>query len=212
MDKEFNPEQIVLEQNGFSSFNPMQQKALSKNLFEKNMVISAPTAAGKTIIMELAGLHSILNDKKKAIYTCPLRALASEHFNDFKKKYSKKFGIRAALSIGDFDSSSTYLKDYDIVFTTYEKLESLLRHRAEWLSSVGTLVVDEVHELDSDRGPTLEMVVTKMRFVSPRIKMVALSATIPNCREIAKWLEAELVESTYRPVKLAEGVFFWHHP
>ncbi len=208
MDKEFNPEQIVLEQNGFSSFNPMQQKALSKNLFEKNMVISAPTAAGKTIIMELAGLHSILNDKKKAIYTCPLRALASEHFNDFKKKYSKKFGIRAALSIGDFDSSSTYLKDYDIVFTTYEKLESLLRHRAEWLSSVGTLVVDEVHELDSDRGPTLEMVVTKMRFVSPRIKMVALSATIPNCREIAKWLEAELVESTYRPVKLAEGVFF----
>ena len=201
-------EKIVLEGNGFSSFNEMQKKALEKEIFTKNTVVSAPTASGKTIILELSALHRILNGHKKVIYTCPLRALASEHFRDFKRKYSKKFSIRVALSIGDFDSSSAYLSGYDIVFSTQEKLDSLLRHRAEWLSQVGLLVVDEVHELDSDRGPTLEMAVTKMRFVSPALKIIALSATIPNAKEIAKWLDAQLVESTFRPVELVEGVYF----
>ncbi|MDO8634317.1 MAG: DEAD/DEAH box helicase [archaeon] len=201
-------EKIVLEENGFSSFNEMQRSALEKNIFGKSTVISAPTASGKTIIMELAALNSILNGHKKVIYTCPLRALASEHFRDFKRKYSKKYGIRVALSIGDFDSSSAYLSGYDIVFSTQEKLDSLLRHRAEWLSQVGLLVVDEIHELDSDRGPTLEMAITKMRFVSPGLKIVALSATIPNAKEIARWLSAQLVESTFRPVELVEGVYF----
>ncbi|MBI4044430.1 MAG: DEAD/DEAH box helicase [Candidatus Diapherotrites archaeon] len=201
-------EKIVLEGNGFSSFNEMQKKALGEGLFDKSTVVSAPTASGKTIIMELVALHSILVEKKKVVYTCPLRALASEHFRDFRRKYSKKHGIRAALSIGDFDSSSSYLSGYDIVFSTQEKLDSLLRHRAEWLSQVGLLVVDEIHELDSDRGPTLEMAVTKMRFVSPNLKIIALSATIPNAREISKWLSAQLVESTFRPVELVEGVYF----
>lgn len=208
MSEVFSIDKIVLQENGFSSFNEMQRKALEKEIFTKNTVVSAPTASGKTLILELCALHSILNDKRKVIYTCPLRALASEHFRDFKRKYSKKFGIRVALSIGDFDSSSSYLSNYDIILCTNEKLDSLLRHRADWLSQVGLLVVDEVHELDSDRGPTLEMAVTKMRFVSPDIKIVALSATIPNAKEIAKWLDAQLVESTFRPVELVEGVYF----
>ncbi len=201
-------DEIVLQENNFSSFNEMQKKVLEKGVFEKNLVISSPTASGKTIVLELAALNCILNKKKKVVYTCPLRALASEHYNDFKRKYAKKFGIRAALSIGDFDSSSTYLKDYDIIFSTNEKVDSLLRHKAEWLSSVGLLVIDEIHELDSDRGPTLEMVVTKMRFVIPNIQLVALSATIPNSKELSEWLGADLVQSNFRPVKLTEGVYF----
>lgn len=201
-------EKEVLDANGFSSFNPMQKKALAEGLFEKSIVISAPTAAGKTIIAELCALHSILNNKKKVVYTCPLRALASEHFNDFKKKYSKKLGIRMAISTGDFDSSSNYLQNYDLIFCTNEKLDSLLRHRAEWLQSIGLLVVDEIHELDSDRGPTIEMVITKLRHSNPSLQFLALSATIPNSKEIAQWLGAKLVQSDYRPVKLLEGVLF----
>ncbi len=200
--------QKVLSLNGFSSFNPMQEKALQKDLFNQSLVVSAPTAAGKTVLAELAALNSVLNRKQKVVYTCPLRALASEHYHDFKKKYAQSLDIRASISTGDFDSSSNYLANYDVIYSTYEKLDSLTRHHASWLQSIGLLIVDEIHELDSDRGPTLEMVITKLRHLNPKLQVLALSATIPNAKELAAWLEAELVQSDYRPCKLQEGVYF----
>ncbi len=201
-------ERRVKELNSFDSFNPMQGKALKKGIYSKSVVVGAPTASGKTVIAELCALNCIINERKKAIYTCPLKAIASEHFREFKRKYSKEFGLRVALSTGDLDSSSKYLSRYDLIFCTNEKVDSLIRHRAEWLKSVGLLVADEIHELDSDRGATLEMVISKMRFILPGLQVLALSATIPNAREIAEWLGAELVESDYRPVKLKEGILF----
>ena len=201
-------EPIVLSANGFSEFNPMQKKALAAGIFENSTVVSAPTASGKTIIAELCALNSIINGKKKVIYTCPLRALASEHYKDFKKKYSKTQNIRMAISTGDFDSSSSYLQNYDFVFCTNEKLESLLRHKAPWLSSVGLVIIDEIHELDSDRGPTIEVAITKLKAINHKMHFLGLSATIPNAKEISGWLSAKLVESDFRPVKLVEGVLF----
>lgn len=203
-----NITQKVKEFNEFKEFNPMQRKALEKDWKNKNLVISSPTASGKTIVAELCALNSVINNKKKVIYTCPLRALASEHCNDFKKKYSKKLKIRTTISTGDFDSSSRYLSNYDLIYTTYEKLDSLIRHRADWLNYIGLLVVDEIHSIDSDRGPCLEMIITKLRQMNPELQILALSATIPNAKELAKWLDAELVLSNYRPVKLIEGVYF----
>jgi helicase len=116
-------EELVLSANQFEEFNPMQSAAIKKG-FEKNLVVSAPTASGKTIIAELYMLQSVLNEGKKVIYTCPLRALASEHYNDFKKKYSGQsstHNIKFAVSTGDLDSSSSYLKNFDVIMTTYEK-------------------------------------------------------------------------------------------
>lgn len=201
-------EEIVLEANGFQEFNEVQQKALGKEWREKNLVVSAPTASGKTIVAELLALNSIISKRKKAVYTCPLRALASEHFKDWKKKYSEKHKIRMALSTGDFDSSSNYLQNYDLIFTTFEKLQSLLRHKAEWLQGIGLLIVDEIHEIDSDRGPTIEVSIAELLQINPKLQVLGLSATIPNSKQLAKWLNAELVESNYRPVKLKEGVHF----
>jgi helicase len=192
----------VLEANGFSDFNEMQRKCIKKG-FEKNMVVSEPTASGKTIIAEIFMLEQAFNNRKKVIYTCPLRALASEHYSDFKKKFPE---LKFALSTGDLDSSSSYLKKFDVIFTTYEKLNSLIRHDADWLKETGCLIVDEIHEIDSDRGPVLEITITQMRQLIPNIKILALSATIPNSKEISEWLSAELVESDFRPVKLREGV------
>jgi helicase len=195
---------VVLESNKFSSFNEMQQLCVEKG-FSKNMVVSAPTASGKTIVAELFMLEQAYNQRKKVIYTCPLRALASEHYYDFKKKYP---ALKFALSTGDLDSNSSYLKKFDIIFTTYEKLASLLRHDAEWLKQVGCLIVDEIHELDSDRGPVLEVAITQLRNLLPELKILGLSATIPNAKELSEWLDAELVESNFRPVKLKEGVMY----
>ena len=199
--------EIVLNSNGFKHFNPMQNTVLKHSWHHKSLVVSAPTASGKTVVAELCALNSIINRRKKVIYTCPLRALASEHYKDWKRKYSK-LGIRIAISTGDFDSSSHYLSKYDLIFTTNEKLDSLITHRAEWLSGIGLLIIDEVHELASSRGATLEAVVMKMRYLLPELQLLALSATIPNASELAEWLNAELVVSNYRPVTLREGILF----
>jgi len=198
-----NINEKVLSANKFDSFNEVQKKCLNK--LDKSLVVSAPTASGKTIIAELFLLDQVINNKKKVIYTCPLRALATEHYKDFKNKYRD---IKFAVSTGDFDSNSSYLKKFDVIFTTYEKLASLQRHKAEWLNQVGCLIVDEIHELDSDRGPVLEIAITQSRINNPKIKILGLSATIPNAKELAKWLDAELVESEWRPTKLKEGVSF----
>ncbi len=195
-----NIEGLVLKANNFSDFNILQKKCIPK--IEKNLLVSAPTASGKTIIAELLMLKNALKENKKVIYTCPLKALASEHYNDFKKKYPM---LKFALSTGDLDSSSSYLKKFDVIFTTFEKLSSLLRHRADWLSRVGCLIVDEIHEIDSDRGPVIETTITQLRNMQ-KIQLLALSATINNAREISDWLGAELIESDYRPTTLFEGI------
>lgn len=195
----------ALELSGLSELNPVQEKVLASGIPEGNLVVSAPTASGKTLIAEIMALDCCLNKKRKVVYTCPLRALASEHFEEFKEKYSG-LGIKATISTGDFDSGSSYLEKYDLIFTTYEKLESLLRHNAFWLSEVGLVVVDEIHEIDSGRGPTIEILLMKLGLIA-KPQVIALSATIPNANEIAKWLKADLVESDFRPVKLEEGTF-----
>ncbi len=198
---------LVKKHNGFESFNPMQEKAIAAGVLEKSLVVSAPTASGKTVVAELAALDTVLNRRKKVVYTCPLRALASEHSQDFKRKYSDALGIKTVLSTGDFDSSGAFLGSKDIIFTTYERLDSLINHRTDWLPSIGLLVIDEIHTIGSDRGPTLEMLITKLRFVNPKMQLLGLSATIPNAKGLSEWLGAALVESDYRPVKLREGVY-----
>ena len=187
---------------------PAQAKSVKKGLLDgKNLLVCTPTASGKTLIAELAALKNILNGNGKAIYIVPLKALASEKYKDFKKRYE---GIaKVALSIGDIDSADSYLIDYDLIITTSEKLDSLIRHHAPWLSLISTIIIDEIHLLnDAERGPTLEILITILRQLLKKAQIIGLSATIGNPEELAEWLEAELVEDGWRPVKLHKGVYF----
>ena len=186
---------------------PAQSKAIAAGLFEdKNMLICTPTASGKTLIAELAGVKNILEKKGKAVYIVPLKALANEKFKEFKKKYGNLFKI--ALSIGDIDSSDPYLVDYDFIFTTSEKFDSLIRHKSPWLRYVKTVIIDEIHLLnDPGRGPTLEILITILKKILPKMQLLGLSATIGNPEELSDWLQAELVIDSWRPVKLEEGIY-----
>lgn len=211
MPDQINQEQIltkVLEINGFKELNPVQKEAFEKGAFSKNLIISSPTSSGKTLVAEISSLNMILNRGKKIMYTCPLKALAFEHYSEFKSKYSRKFKIKAALSTGDLDSSSKYLNNYDAIFTTYEKIDSLIRHESSWLNQVGLLVVDEIHEIGTNRGATLEIVISKLKILNPELQIIALSATMPNLNEISSWLNANYVKSDFRPVNLKEGILF----
>ncbi len=202
----------VLRAAGREELYPPQADAVREGLFSTgdSFVVSAPTAAGKTLIAEMAALSVFFRKKGKIkiIYLVPLRALAREKFEDFSSRF-KAIGMKVVLSTGDFDSDEPWNRQADLVICTNEKLDSLIRHRAPWLAQIGLIVADEIHLLgDGHRGPTLEVVLTRLRYINPSIRTIALSATIPNAREIADWLGARLIESKWRPVLLREGVFF----
>jgi len=200
----------ILKNRGIKELYPPQKEAVLAGVLElkKNFLISIPTASGKTLIAELLIIKALgLNRGKKALYIVPLKALASEKHEEFRKW--EKLGFKVALSTGDYDSSDVWLKNYDIIIATSEKVDSLLRHGAEWIEDVKVLVVDEVHLIgDSSRGPTLEVTIARMRHLIKDLLILALSATIKNAEEIARWLNAEMVESEWRPVVLREGVYF----
>ncbi len=187
---------------------PSQVKAVNAGLFKnKNLLVCTPTASGKTLIAELTLTKNILEGKGKAVYIVPLKALANEKFKDFKRKYDSLFNI--ALSIGDLDSADPYLTGYDLIICTAEKLDSLIRHHSPWLQDVKTVIVDEIHLMnDPGRGPTLEILITILRQLLKNVQLIALSATIGNPKELAEWLDANLVIDEWRPVKLKKGVYF----
>ena len=186
---------------------PSQEKAVKKGLFkENNLLICTPTASGKTLIAEFAMLKQILEKGGKAVYIVPLKALATEKYKDFKKKY--KSLIKIALSIGDLDSSDTSLYKYDLVITTSEKLDSLIRHKTAWINEIKVIIIDEIHLInDPGRGPTLEILITMLREIV-NAQIIGLSATIGNPKELAKWLNAKLVIDRWRPVKLYRGIYY----
>jgi len=198
----------VLEKKGLDELRPCQEKAIGAGLLDdKNILVCSPTASGKTLVAEIAMLQAILNRKGKAIYIVPLKALATEKYREFTKRYGHL--IKIAVSIGDTDSSDSYLSKYDLVITTSEKLDSLIRHNTPFLDEVFCVIVDEIHLLnDSGRGPTLEIVITILRMLLKRIQMISLSATVGNEKELAGWLDSILVHDTWRPVELREGVMF----
>jgi len=193
--------------SGIRQLYPPQAQAVSAGLLDgKNMLISIPTASGKTFLAELAMLKS-LGQNGKCLYVVPLRALASEKFRHFSE--FQEFGFRTGISTGDLDSADEYLGSNDIIVATSEKVDSLIRNGTRWLQQISVVVLDEVHLLDSPgRGPTLEIVITKLRKMNPNLQIIALSATIQNSKEVADWLGAECVVSDWRPTKLYEGIYF----
>jgi helicase len=199
----------VLENSGVTELYPPQDMAVHKGLLslKNSFVVSAPTAGGKTLIAELLMVRSLLERGGKCLYVVPLRALAWEKYEDFKKY--EVIGIKCALTTGDYDSRDSWLRGYDIIVTTSEKADSLLRHGSEALREVNVLVADEVHLInDSHRGPTLEVTIARLMHHNPGLLVLALSATIRNAEEIASWLDAKLVAMDWRPVELREGVYY----
>lgn len=197
----------LLKKRGIHKLYPPQEIAVKRGLFSgRNMVIAIPTASGKTLIAELAMIHEIIKGGK-CLYTVPLKALASEKYREFRKW--SEIGVEVAISTGDYDSRDEWLGNADIIVTTSEKADSLIRNQAEWIRNVSMLVIDEAHLIDSaKRGAVIEILIAKLRRINPSVRILALSATIPNADEIAEWLNAELVESEWRPIPLYEGVFY----
>ena len=207
--KERIPKELYsLLEKEITKLRPAQEKSIKKGLLEgRSLLVCTPTASGKTLIAELAALKSIIEGKGKAVYIVPLKALAAEKYRNFKKRYGNI--IKVALSIGDIDSSDHYIAEYDLIVTTSEKLDSLIRHHSPWISGVKTIIVDEIHLLnDAERGPTLEILLTILKQLLKNAQIIGLSATIGNAKELAEWLQADLIVDEWRPVKLHKGIYY----
>ncbi len=199
-----------LKSQGFTKLYPPQADSVKSGLLDgQSILVSAPTASGKTLIAMLAMLSYLSNNKGKVIYLSPLRALAAEKFSEFKKLEKVALGnkVKVAISTGDFENIEKNLEKSSVLILTNEKMDSIIRHGAEWVDEIGLVISDEVHLIgDENRGPTLEMILTQLKLLETKPQIVGLSATITNSDEIADWLACKLVKNDWRPVPLSEGV------
>lgn len=196
-----------LHDAGVEELYPPQANAVEAGVTEgENVVASVPTASGKTLIAELAMISSVARGGK-ALYIVPLRALASEKHREFEQY--EEYGVSIGVSTGNYESSGEWLAKCDIIVATSEKVDSLVRNDAPWIDDLSCVVSDEVHLVDdSNRGPTLEVTLAKLRRHNPNVQIVALSATVGNADEVAEWLDAALIDSDWRPIDLRTGVHY----
>ncbi|RLI95670.1 MAG: restriction endonuclease subunit R [Candidatus Altiarchaeales archaeon] len=196
--------QIFISEGIGELYPPQELLVKSDAINGRNALLSTPTASGKTFAAEIL-MAKKLEDGKKVVYVVPLRALAYEKYLDFMKY--EKLGYRVKIEMGEMDSSKyRYELDFDILVTTAEKCDSILRSRPNWFENTGILIMDEIHLIASDRGPVYEILISKFRKLFKNIQILGLSATIGNPEELSEWLDAELIESQWRPVKLLENV------
>ena len=202
----------------FESFNRMQEAALPAVLDrEDNVVVSAPTASGKTALAELA-ICRTLSQGGTALFVAPLRALTNEKETEWAR--FEDLGYSVYVVTGERDLSPRRAARADILVMTPEKADSATRKhdspRYEFVTDVDLCVIDEVHLLDSDRrGAVLEVTISRLRrLCDPRV--VALSATMPNVEDVARWLDAPQectfrFGDSYRPVPLHASVETYAH-
>ena len=194
---------------GITHLHPPQQEAMPSVLSGTNTLLAIPTASGKSLVAYIGMMKRLLVDDigSKAVYIVPLKALASEKYDDLSQMCSA-VGLTVGLGIGDASAEARKIDECDVLVCTSEKLDSLMRNRSEMMANVSIVVADEFHLMnDGTRGPTLEINLTRLRHLRPKAQIIALSATVGNCDELAKWLEATLVLSDWRPVALEYSTF-----
>ena len=203
----------------FKYFNQVQSEILDDILdTDYPLVVSAPTGTGKTVVFDLAIIRQLqLNEQNaKSIYIAPIKALCSERYNDWTRRFGD-FGTRILELTGDTDHESLdVIRNNDLIVTTPEKLDSITRWLClsdpELMMSLKLVMIDEVHMLnDKDRGHVLEAVVSRIKTFGSNTRFVAASATFPNVDDIALWLGGmdcvffQFGEET-RPVQLKKVV------
>ncbi|KAJ5448725.1 Nucleotide-sugar transporter [Penicillium cf. griseofulvum] len=209
----------------FPLFNAIQSKTFhSVYNSNDNIVLSAPTGSGKTVVMELAIcrlLNTLKDERFKVVYQAPTKSLCSERFRDWHTKFSS-LNLKCAELTGDTDYVQLRnVQSSQIIITTPEKWDSMTRKwkdHMKLMQLVKLFLIDEVHILKETRGATLEAVVSRMKNIGSNVRFVALSATVPNSEDIATWLGKDATNQhvpahrehfgeEFRPVTLKKFVY-----
>ncbi|XP_016055399.1 PREDICTED: DNA polymerase theta [Miniopterus natalensis] len=194
---------------------------LGQVLEGKNLVYSAPTSAGKTLVAELLILKRVLEMRKKALFILPFVSVAKE-----KKYYLQSLFQEVGIKVDGYMGSTSPkgpFSSLDIAVCTIERANGLINRLIEEnkMDLLGIVVVDELHMLgESHRGYLLELLLTKICYITQKsascqadlasmsyaVQIVGMSATLPNLDLVASWLNAELYHTDFRPVPLLESV------
>jgi len=192
---------------GIEELFPPQQEALPYSLSGRNLMLTIPTASGKSLVAHLTIIQRLITDLEgcRGLYIVPLKALASEKVEELRE-LAELVGLTVGIAIGDRGGETESIEEADILVCTSEKLDSLLRTRSNLMEKIGVVVSDEFHLLhDIGRGPTLEVLLSRIRHSRPEAQIIALSATVGNGAQMAEWLDAKLIESDWRPIQLHSG-------
>ncbi|KAF9624793.1 hypothetical protein IFM89_014081 [Coptis chinensis] len=202
----------------FRYFNSLQSECFSECFHsDTNMVISAPTGSGKTVLFELCilrllsrflsqeGKFNHIKGTLKTIYIAPSKALVQEKLRDWNQKLGS-WGINCLELTGDSEVYNVRsIQEADLILTTPEKFDAVTRYRIRdgglsFFSDIGLLLIDEVHLLNDPRGASLEAIVSRIKMLSRNpemsssslacVRFIAVSATIPNTDDLAEWLMA----------------------
>lgn len=190
-----------------------------------NLIYSAPTSAGKTLVAELLALKCVLERRKKVVLILPFVSIAQE-----KTVYLKEMFVPVGVKVGGFMGNQSPHGGFaavDIAVCTIERANSMVNHLLEegLSDQLGAVVVDEMHMIgDHHRGYLLELLLTKLLYVHHKAKLckeesqddtkgsqrliqiIGMSATLPNLDTLATWLRAALYRTDFRPVPLKEMV------
>lgn len=203
----------------FTHFNAIQTQVFHTCYHtDYNVLLGAPTGSGKTNVAELTMFRLFNNTPdEKVIYIAPLKALARERMEDWEERFQRQLGKTVVELTGDFTPDIDALERADVVVTTPEKWDGISRHwqHRAYVRKVGLVIIDEIHLLGQDRGPVLEVIVSRMRYIScnldKAIRFVGLSTALANAHDIADWLGIGIVglynfKPSVRPVPMTAHI------
>ena len=209
---------------GYTHFNRIQSKIFDTAYnTNSNLLICAPTGAGKTNVALLAILQAIKEYREdyprdipcKIVYIAPMKALAAEMVEGFSRRL-KKLNVSVREYTGDMTLTKRELSETNIIVSTPEKWDVTTRKPSDiaFVSEVTLLIFDEVHLLHEERGPVIEAIVARtlrqVESTQQQIRIVGLSATLPNYIDVGTFLRVDppvglfYFDASYRPVPLTQ--------
>ncbi|KAL2874482.1 putative steryl acetyl hydrolase mug81 [Colletotrichum sp. CLE4] len=198
-------EEIYAER--FQYFNPMQTQ-IFHTLYHTpaNVLLGSPTGSGKTVAAELAMWWAFRErPKSKVVYIAPMKALVRERVKDWGARLARPLGLKLVELTGDNTPDTRTIKDADVIITTPEKWDGISRswQTRGYVRQVSLVIIDEIHLLAGDRGPILEIIVSRMNYIAASIKnsvrLLGMSTACANATDLGNWLGVK------------EGLFNFRH-
>lgn len=180
-------------------------------------MINLKIGSGKTIVAELAMFRVFNQGNKKIVYIAPLKALVRERMIDWKVRLEERLGKKVVELTGDVTPDMKIVADSDVIVTTPEKWDGISRswQTRSYVKDVALIVIDEIHLLGEDRGPVLEVIVSRTNFIthhtSNPVRIIGLSTALANARDLADWLGIKQMglynfKPSVRPVPLEVSI------
>ncbi|XDG06846.1 hypothetical protein ABKA04_006461 [Annulohypoxylon sp. FPYF3050] len=191
----------------FQYFNPMQTQ-IFHTLYHTpaNVLLGSPTGSGKTVAAELAMWWAFRERPgSKVVYIAPMKALVRERVKDWGARLSGPLGLKLVELTGDNTPDTRTIKDADIIITTPEKWDGISRswQTRGYVRQVSLVIIDEIHLLAGDRGPILEIIVSRMNYIAQSteksVRLLGMSTACANATDLGNWLGVK------------EGLFNFRH-